>query len=124
MHTIGAARTIDRIVDAFPAEQQQQIRLQLSMALCAVVSQRLVPGEDNRPVPVFEAMRVTTAIRTLIRDGYTYRLDNAISAAAGGEMNTMDAELVRLAERGKINAETAQRYAEFPENVKKRLLKR
>lgn len=124
MHTIGAARTIDRIVDAFPAEQQQQIRLQLSMALCAVVSQRLVPGENNRSVPVFEEMRVTTAIRTLIRDGYTYRLDNAISAAAGGEMNTMDAELVRLAERGKIDAETAQRYAEFPENVKKRLFKR
>lgn len=122
MHTLGAPRTIDRIVDAFPAEQQQQIRLQLSMALCAVVSQRLIPSNDGRLVPVFEVMRSTTGVRALIREGHTYQLSNAISTSGARGM-TMDGELLRLAECGKIDEETAQRYAEYPDVMKKRFIK-
>ena len=85
LHTIGAARTIDRIVDAFPPNQQQQVRIQLSMVLRAVVSQRLVPTVDGGQTPVFEVMTVNSAIQNMIRDGKTYQMDNVIysgSAAA------------------------------------------
>ena len=81
LHTIGAAKSIDRIVDAFPAAQQQQIRAQLSMALCAVVSQRLIPTLQGGLIPAFEVMTATPAIRTMIRDGRIYQIDTALSAA-------------------------------------------
>ena len=68
LHTTGAANTIDRIIDAFPPNQQAQIRLQLSMVLQAVISQQLVPGVDGTPIPVFEIMYSTLAIRNMIRE--------------------------------------------------------
>ena len=67
LHTIGAANTIDRIIDVFPSEQQHQIALQLSMVIKAVVSQQLVPAVDGTLVPAFEVMTVTPAIRNMIR---------------------------------------------------------
>ena len=78
LHTTGAANTIDRIIDAFPPNQQAQIRLQLSMVLQAVISQQLVPGvEDGTPIPVFEIMYSTLAIRNMIRESKTHQLDAA-----------------------------------------------
>ena len=80
LHTTGASSTVDRIIDAFPANQQRQIRMQLSLVLQAVVSQQLVPTVDGGIVPVFEIMTATPAIRNLIReekdppDRFGYRL--------------------------------------------------
>ena len=68
LHTIGAASTIDRIIDVFPPNQQHQIAVQLSMVLQAVISQQLVPTIDGKMIPVFEIMTVTPAIRNMIRD--------------------------------------------------------
>ncbi|NLA69979.1 MAG: PilT/PilU family type 4a pilus ATPase, partial [Clostridiales bacterium] len=68
LHTIGAANTIDRVLDSFPPNQQQQIRLQLALTLKGVISQQLVPGVDGKLVPVFEIMRTNIAISNMIRD--------------------------------------------------------
>lgn len=116
LHTLGAAKTIDRVVDAFPANQQNQIRAQLSMALRAVVSQRLVLTQSGALVPVFEVMRVTPAIQNLIREGKTHQIDNAIYGGGEG-MLSMDSELTRLQREGQITKETAQRLAIHPETM-------
>ena len=76
LHTSSAAKTIDRIIDTFPASQQQQVRVQLSMVLRAVVSQRLVPTVDGTQTPVFEVMAVNPAIQNMIRDGKTFQIDD------------------------------------------------
>ena len=123
LHTIGAAKSIDRIVDAFPAVQQQQIRAQLSMALCAVVSQRLIPTLQGGQIPAFEMMIATPAVRTMIRDGRIYQIDSALSAA-GQDTLRLDDELVRLCEAGIIDKQTAELYSMTPESIKKRFISR
>ena len=120
LHTLGAAKTIDRVIDAFPAEQQNQVRTQLSMVLKAVVSQRLLRGVDGLLYPVFEVMTVNPAIQNLIREGKTHQIDNAISGA-GSEMLSMDAELARLAREGTITKETARAYALHPETMERQM---
>ena len=90
LHTVGAANTIDRMIDVFPPSQQQQIRVQLAMVLNAVISQQLVPGIDGKMIPVFEIMICNQAIRTLIRDGKTHQIDNAISTNRQIGMVTME----------------------------------
>ena len=122
LHTVGAAKTIDRIIDTFPASQQQQVRVQLSMVLRAVVSQRLVPTVDGTQMPVFEVMAVNPAIQNMIRDGKTFQIDNVIyGGAASQAMLSMDNELIRLAKEGRITRETAQLYAVNPDMLRKRL---
>ena len=123
LHTIGAAKTIDRILDSFPAEQQQQIRIQLSMVLRAVVSQRLVPCKKGGLIPVFEVMTVNSAVQNMIRDGKTHQIDNVIyGGAADRTMMSMDNELIRLCKAGMITNESAVLYAINPDTVKKRLM--
>ena len=121
LHTIGAAKTVDRIIDTFPAEQQTQIRVQLSMVLKAVVSQRLVPTVDGARVPVFEVMTVNAAIQNMIRDGRTHQIDNAIYGGSDKTMLSMDAELQRLVRSGRITRETALLYAANAETLSKRI---
>jgi len=121
MHTTGAANTIDRVVDAFPASQQQQIRLQLSMTLQAVVSQQLVPRVGGGMVPAFEIMFTNPAIRNLIREAKTYQLDSAIQAGAAQGMCTMDSSLLALCQQGMITPETALEYALYQEAMQKKL---
>ena len=116
LHTLGAAKTIDRVVDAFPANQQNQIRAQLSMVLRAVVSQRLILTTDGELVPVFEVMKVTPAIQNLIREGKTHQIDNAIFGG-GEEMLSMDTELGRLVKENRISREQALRLAIHPEFI-------
>ena len=120
LHTLGAAKTIDRVIDAFPAEQQNQVRTQLSMVLKAVVSQRLLLGSDGTLYPVFEVMTVNPAIQNLIREGKTHQIDNAITGA-GSEMLSMDSELARLAREGKITKEMARAYALHPETMERQM---
>ena len=116
LHTLGAAKTIDRVVDAFPANQQNQIRAQLSMVLKAVVSQRLVLTKSGELYPVFEVMKVTPAIQNLIREGKTHQIDNAIFGG-GEDMLSMDSELNRLVREDRITKEQAQLLAVHPETM-------
>lgn len=106
LHTVGAAKTIDRIIDVFPANQQQQVKVQLSMVLQAVVSQQLVPSVDGKLIPVFEIMIVNSAIRNMIRESKVYQMDNVIYSGQQEGMRTMDGELLRLYNEGKITRET------------------
>ena len=121
LHTTGAAKTVDRILDTFPAEQQAQIRMQLSVVLRAVVSQRLVPGKDGSQRAVFEVMLVNSAIENLIRDGRTHQIENAIFAGARDGMLSMDQELLQLFRNGTITRETALTYAISPDTLGKRI---
>lgn len=121
LHTIGAAKTVDRIIDTFPAEQQTQIRVQLSMVLKAVVSQRLIPTLDGKRIPVFEVMTVNPAIQNMIRDGRTHQIDNVIYGGSDKTMLSMDAELTRLYREKRISREIALIYAANPETLSKRI---
>lgn len=121
LHTVGAANTIDRIVDAFPANQQHQIRVQLSMILQAVVSQQLIPTSDNKIVPAFEIMFVNNAIRNMIRESKIHQIDTVIQSSAGEGMVTMDNSLNNLVKSGAIDAATAIQYSPNPDMLSKRL---
>lgn len=121
LHTVGAANTVDRIIDVFPANQQHQIRMQLSMVLQAVISQQLVPSVDGKLAPAFEIMFINPAIKNLIREGKTHQIDSAIQAGAGEGMRTMDASLLQLYRAGRISKETARTYCVNYETMEKRL---
>lgn len=121
LHTIGAANTIDRIIDVFPSNQQKQIGVQLSMVLNSVVSQQLVPTVDGRMVPAFEIMTVTPAIRNMIRDNKVHQIDGIIYSSVKEDMVSMDTSLLKLYQAGTINKETALTYASNPEMLSKKL---
>ena len=97
LHTTGAARTVDRIVDAFPTDQQEQIRTQLASSLLAVISQVLLPRIDKPGrVAAFEVMISTPSIQALIRDNKTFRVTSDIQTGAKYGMNTLDSHLLEL----------------------------
>lgn len=121
LHTVGAAKTIDRVIDVFPPNQQQQIRVQLSMVLQAVVSQQLIPGIDGRLVPAFEIMVATPAIRTMIRESKLYQIDNVLYAGSGQGMRTMDMDILHLYQQGRISRELALAYSTNPEALVKKM---
>ncbi|MCI8490782.1 MAG: PilT/PilU family type 4a pilus ATPase [Lachnospiraceae bacterium] len=121
LHTVGAANTIDRIIDVFPPNQQHQIAVQLSMVLQAVVSQQLVPSVDGTMVPAFEIMTVTPAIRNMIRDNKIPQLEGILYSSANADMVSMDTSLLNLYKSKRITAETAINFATNPEMLKKRL---
>ncbi len=121
LHTIGAANTIDRIIDVFPPNQQRQIAVQLSMVLQAVVSQQLVPAVDGKLVPAFEIMSMTPAIRNMIRDHKIPQIEGQLYSSASEDMISMDASLLNLYKKNRITAETALEFATNPEMLKKRL---
>lgn len=120
LHTTGAAGTVDRIIDAFPASQQRQIRMQLSMVLDAIVSQQLVPTVDGEVVPAFEIMVTNTAIRNLIREEKTHQIDSVIAAGGSEGMRTMDQSLFDLVKSGRVAKEMALQYSIHQEALKKR----
>ncbi len=111
LHTIGASNTIDRIIDAFPPNQQHQIAIQLSMVLQAVVSQQLVPTVDGGIAPVFEIMTLTPAIRNMIRESKVHQIDGMIYSSAAEDMVAMDTSLLNLYKSGTISEKTALTYA-------------
>lgn len=121
LHTIGAANTIDRIIDVFPANQQRQIAIQLSMVLNAVVSQQLVPTVDGKVVPALEIMTVTPAIRNMIRDGKVHQIDGLIYSSTKEDMISMDSSLLKLFKDGRITKDTALKYATNPEMLIRKL---
>lgn len=122
LHTIGASKSIDRIIDVFPPYQQQQIRTQLSMVLQGVISQQLIPRADGKGrVVATEVMIATPAIRTLIRENKTHQISNVIQTSGKQQMKTMDSSLLELYMRGLISAEDALGYSVDTENMKKQL---
>lgn len=121
VHAKGAVNTVEHIVDTFPSGQQDQVRVQLSMALHTVVSQQLVPGAKGGLVPAFEIMRVNSSIRSLIRDGKTHHIDNAIASGGVEGMVSMDQSLLALYRSGAITAETAQSFADNPDQMSRRV---
>jgi twitching motility protein PilT len=121
LHTIGASNTIDRIIDAFPASQQQQICIQLASVLQAVVSQKLIPTIDGKVVPAFEIMVLTPAIRTLIRERKVHQIDGIIYTSANDNMISMDTYIYNLYLDGRITKETAISEAVNPEMMERRI---
>lgn len=112
LHTIGASKTVDRIVDVFPPYQQQQIKVQLSAVLEGVISQQLIKRADGKGrVCAMEIMTATPAIRNLIREGKTHQIDSAVQTGAKFGMKTMDMSLVELYKKGLISYEDALNYS-------------
>lgn len=121
LHTTGAASTVDRIVDSFPASQQHQVRIQLSMVLQAVISQQLVPTVDGGQTVAFEVMYTNPAIKNMIREAKSHQLDAAIQAGSAEGMCTMDTSLLRLYQQGRITRDTALTHSIYYEAMEKRL---
>ena len=121
LHTTGAANTIDRIIDAFPASQQHQICIQLASVLQAVVSQKLLPSINGTLVPAFEIMVLTPAIRNLIRERKVHQIDGVIYSSASENMITMDTYIYNLYQEGVITKHTAISEAVNPEMMEKRI---
>ena len=121
LHTADAASTIDRIIDVFPAGQQQQIRVQLAMVLQTVISQQLVPDVDGRLIPVFEVMQLNNAVRNMIRESKVHQLDALIASSSGEGMVSMDSSLLDLVRAKRITKETAIHYAANGELMEKRV---
>jgi twitching motility protein PilT len=119
LHTTDAAQTVDRIIDVFPAHQQQQVRTQLSNCLKAVIGQTLIPriGGKGR-VAAREIMIVTPAIANLIREGKTHQIYGAIDTSARAGMISLDKSLADLVKRGIVSVEEALSKANRPEVVK------
>jgi len=107
LHTNGASSTVNRIIDVFPKEQQDQIRTQLSTALIGVLSQTLLPKKPSGMVAAYEMMVVTPAIANLIRENKTYRIDSSIQTGRKHGMFLMDDSLFRLWRTGQIEKEDA-----------------
>ena len=123
LHTNSAADTVDRIVDVFPAEQQVQIRMQLSMCLQAVVCQQLLPHLSGRGrVLATEVMTATPAVRNLIREGKTPQIANAIATSGADGNHLMDSSLITLFKQRKISSDSAIKHAHDPDYVRRSTL--
>ncbi len=123
LHTVGAANTIDRIIDSFPPNQQQQVRMQLSMVVQAVVSQQLIPTLDGGVYPAFEILFFNNAVRNMIREGKTHQIDSVIATGQGEGMVSMDSSLLTLFKEGKITRESAVIYAGNGELMEKKIVR-
>ena len=122
LHTIGAAATIDRVIDVFPPHQQQQIRVQLANVLISVISQSLIPTRDGKGrVAAFEIMHTTPAIQNLIRENKTHQISSSIQTSKNMGMITMDDAIFDLYHDLKISADTALEFAQEPEVLKRKL---
>jgi twitching motility protein PilT len=111
LHTNSASQSIDRMIDVFPPHQQQQIRIQLSNVLQAIISQRLIPMVGGGRVAAAEILVVNAAVRNIIRDAKTHQIDAVIQTGAEAGMQTMDNTLVKLVHEGKISYEVAKGFA-------------
>ena len=122
LHTTGSARTVNRIIDAFPPDQQEQIRAQLSVSLIAVVSQALLPKKDGKGrIAAFEVMLMTPAIANLVRKNETNKIQSTLQTSKKLGMTTLDDYLYDLKQRGLITKETALDAAQDPADLEVRL---
>jgi len=111
LHTNDSSQTIDRIIDVFPAHQQNQVKMQLASVLLGVVSQRLVPRLDGGRIPAMEIMIKNNAVENLIREGKTYQIDNVIETNIDQGMIPIDRSLANLVKVGVVSLDDALLYA-------------
>ena len=121
LHTSSAANTINRIIDVFPASQQQQVKIQLSQMLKGIICQQLVTGKDGRQIAVFEVLKSTPAIQNMIREGKLHQLESTMQQSASEGMFTMDMSLLKHYKEGRIDKNTALISCNNFEFVSKRL---
>ena len=122
LHTTGSARTVNRMIDAFPANQQEQIRAQLSVSLVAVISQVLMPKAGKRGrVAAFEVMINTSAVQNLIRKNETNKIQSTIQTSRRMGMVTLDDFILDLLSKGEIERQVALDYAQDPRDLESRL---
>lgn len=122
LHTIGAASTVDRVIDVFPPHQQQQIRVQFANVLEAIVSQQLIPrADDLGRVAAFEVLHANHAVRNLIREGKSHQLMSVMQTNRKAGMIAMDEAIQQLYRDGKIDREMAIQFAQDPDGMKNKL---
>ena len=121
LHTTGAARTVDRIVDAFPADTKDQIRTQLASSLVAVISQVLCRRRDGGRIAAYEIMINPDSTSALIRDNKTYRITSDIQTGGNLGMRTLDSHLLTLAQEGYIESSEAVKFAQAPNEMRDKL---
>jgi twitching motility protein PilT len=122
LHTQSTAQTVDRIIDIFPAQQQAQVRMQLSIGLQGIVTQQLLPTIDGAGrVVACEVLVPTPAVRNLIREGKTHQIYSAIQTSGSTGMQTMDAHLAQLVRLGRVSRKLAEQRASVPEELKRLL---
>jgi twitching motility protein PilT len=122
LHTQDTAQTIDRIIDVFPPHQQQQVRVQLSVALQGIITQQLLPTADGSGrVACCEVLSLTPAVRNLIREGKTHQIHSVLQTSAAKGMQSMDAALATLVRSGKITRELAEQRSSTPEELRRLL---
>ena len=120
LHTQDTAQTIDRVIDVFPPHQQQQVRVQLSVALQGIMTQQLLPTADGSGrVRATEMLVPTPAIRNLIREGKTHQIYSALQTGGATGMQTMDASLASLVRQGKITRALAEQRSTTPEELRR-----
>lgn len=123
LHTIGAASTVDRVIDVFPPHQQQQIRVQLANVLEAVISQQLIPTADGHGrVAAFEVLHTNPAVRNLIREGKTHQLTSVMQTNRKAGMITMDDALLQLYAQHSISKDQVLQFAQDQESMKMKLM--
>lgn len=124
LHTTGAARTVDRIIDVFTQNQQAQVRMQLSSSIVAVISQSLLPRLEGRDrVAAFEIMVATPAIRNLIREGKTYQIVSEMQTGARYGMRLLDDHLRELYEQGLISYDVMIQAAYEPKELSEKIVR-
>jgi len=111
LHTNTAAQTIDRIIDSFQADSQDQIRAQLALSLLGIFSQRLVPRISGGLIPAYELLINNSAIANLIRENRTHEIDNVVATSSSEGMIDMNRSLAELVGRGEITVENARAFA-------------
>jgi twitching motility protein PilT len=122
LHTQSTAQTVDRIIDIFPAQQQAQVRMQLSIGLQGIVTQQLLPTIDGSGrVVACEVLVPTPAVRNLIREGKTHQIYSALQTSGSIGMQTMDAHLAQLVRMGRVSRKLAEQRASVPEELKRLL---
>lgn len=121
LHTNNASQTVDRIIDSFPAGQQDQIRVQLASSLLGVFSQRLIPRIAGGRVPAYELLINNNAVANLIREKRTHEIDMVIETGSEQGMVDMNRSLVELVRRGEITVENAFAYAINPKSLERLL---
>lgn len=117
LHTNSASQSVDRIIDSFPAHQQQQIRIQFASTLRGIVSQRLLPQISGGRIPAVEVLISTSAVASNIRDGKTHLIDSIIETSQDAGMINLESSLSQLVLSGTITLETAKGYALHPEDL-------
>ncbi len=121
LHTNSAGESVNRIIDAFPAGQQNQIRSQLAATLIGIVSQRLIPGKKGGLIPACEILLANSAVRNIIRENRIHELNNVIQTSSGEGMMDLNTSLIHLVKKEEISTEDAMMYSRSPDDLKRRI---